>query len=68
MRKTLLSICISALAFCLPQQVLAQKNENANHEDSYYLKGAVPEVNGKVVFSKEFSISSMSKDEVYTKT
>ena len=32
------------------------------------MKGAVPEVNGKVVFSKEFSISGMSKDEVYTKT
>ncbi len=68
MRKTLFSICISALAFCVPQQVLAQKNENANHEDSYYLKGAVPTVNGKVVFSKEYSIAGMSKDEVYAKT
>ena len=48
MRKTFFSICIAVLAFCVPQQVLAQKNENANHEDSYYLKGAVPEVNGKV--------------------
>ena len=68
MRKKLFSICISALAFCVPQQVLAQKNENANHEDSYYLKGAVPTVNGKVVFSKEYSIAGMSKDEVYAKT
>ena len=68
MRKTFFSICIAVLAFCVPQQVLAQKNENANHEDSYYLKGAVPEVNGKVVFSKEYSIAGMSKDEVYAKT
>lgn len=68
MKNTFISICIASLALCLPQQLLAQKNENANHEDSYYLKGAVPEVNGKIVFSKEFSISGMSKDEVYAKT
>ena len=67
MKKTILSICFACIAICLPYQAIAQKNENANHEDSYYLKGAVPEVNGKVVFSKEFSISGMSKGEVYEK-
>ena len=68
MKKIITYLCIAALAICLPQQVLAQKNENAKHEDSYYLKGAVPEVNGKVVFSKEFSIPGMSKGEVYSIT
>lgn len=67
MKKTILSICFACIAICLPYQAAAQKNENANHEDSYYLKGAVPEVNGKVVFSKEFSISGMSKEDVYEK-
>jgi hypothetical protein len=68
MKKIITYLCIAALAICMPQQMLAQKNENANHEDSYYLKGAVPEVNGKVVFSKEFSIPGMSKGEVYNIT
>lgn len=68
MKKIITYLCIAALAICMPQQMLAQKNENAKHEDSYYLKGAVPEVNGKVVFSKEFSIPGMSKGEVYSIT
>lgn len=67
MKQTIITFCIAAMAVMLPLQVSAQKNENANHEDSYYLKGAVPEVNGKVVFSKEFIISGMSKGEVYAK-
>ena len=67
MRTTIITLCIAFMALALPQQTSAQKNENAHHEDSYYLKGAVPEVNGKVVFSKEFNITSMSKGEVYAK-
>ena len=67
MKQTIITFCIASMAVMLPLQVSAQKNENANHEDSYYLKGAVPEVNGKVVFSKEFIISGMSKGEVYAK-
>lgn len=34
-------------------------------DDSKYLAGAVPEENGKVVFSKEFSIPGMTQDEVF---
>lgn len=67
MRQSIIKLCIAAMAVMLPLQMSAQKNENAKHEDSYYLKGAVPEVNGKVVFSKEFSIAGMSKGEVYAK-
>ena len=49
-------------AITLPMAVSAQKRD-----DSRYLQGAIPEVNGKVVFSKEFLINGMSKDEVYNR-
>lgn len=45
---------------CLSAPLYAQ-----DRDDSRYLAGAVPEVNGKVVFSKEFSIPGMSQDEIY---
>lgn len=48
--------------FCLPASLMAQKNKD---DDSRYLVGAVPEVDGKVVFSKEFSIPGMSQDEIF---
>lgn len=44
----------------LPATMHAQKDN-----DSKYLTGAVPEVNGRVVFSKEFEIPGMSQDEIY---
>lgn len=34
-------------------------------DDTKYLAGAVPEVDGKVVFSKEFQIAGMSQTQVY---
>ena len=68
MKNFIITLCFATMAFIMPQQISAQKNENAHHEDSYYLVGAVPEVNGRVVFSKEFSIVGMSKDEVFDKT
>ena len=34
-------------------------------DDSKYLAGAVPEVDGKVVFTKEFSIPGMSQEEIF---
>ena len=68
MKKTIVSLCLALMACCLPGQMMAQKNENAHHEDSYYLKGAVPEVNGKVVFSKEFIVAGMNKAELFTQT
>lgn len=52
-----LFVCI---ALYLPASMQAQ-----SRDDSRYLAGAVPEVDGKVVFSKEFSIPGMSQDEIY---
>ena len=48
------------IVLCVPAVLQAQKRD-----DSKYLAGAVPEENGKVVFSKEFSIPGMSQDEIF---
>ena len=37
------------------------------NKDAKYLAGTVPEVDGKVVFTKEYSIPGMQKDEIYTR-
>ena len=38
------------------------------NEDEAYLAGAVPEVNGKVVFNERFALPGMTAAEVYQKT
>lgn len=61
-----MALAALSAVLCLP--AMAQKEDHAAyHEDSYYLEGAVPEVNGKVVFEKNFSIPGMSQQEVYDK-
>ncbi len=52
--------------FCLPISVMAQ-NDKDDDDDSRYLLGAVPEVDGKVVFSQEFDIPGMSQDQIFDK-
>lgn len=52
-------LLVLAAIVCLPFALQAQQ------DDSRYLAGAVPEVEGKVVFTREFSIPGMSKDEIY---
>lgn len=47
------------LLFCLPLFVFAQ------NDDSKYLAGAVPEVNGQVVFQQTFAVKGKTKDEIY---
>lgn len=49
--------------FCLPANIMAQKDED--DDESKYLVGAVPLVDGKVVFSKEFIIPGMSEDQIF---
>lgn len=49
------------LIFCfLPMLVIAQEEDQ-----SKYMVGAVPEVNGKVVFSKEISTPNLSKNQIF---
>lgn len=50
------------LALCLP--MLAQAKEKV--DDTKYLAGAVPEVNGVVTFQKSFKVPGKSKQEIYT--
>lgn len=54
------------LMICLPVTTLLADNDK-DDDDSKYLAGAVPVVDGKVVFSKEFSIPDMSEDEIYNR-
>lgn len=48
---------------CLPATLWADNKKE--DDDSRYLTGAVPEVDGRVVFSREFNIPGMSQDEIY---
>ena len=58
--KNLTQLLFTLFCLCLPAMLQAQDGD-----DSKYLAGAVPEVDGKVVFTKEFSIPGMSQDEIY---
>ena len=48
----------------LPMAMRAESNKEKK-DDTRYLAGAVPEVDGKVVFSKEFQIPGMSQKQIY---
>lgn len=48
------------LLFTLPLCLSAQQKD-----ESKYLEGAVPVVNGKVVFSRTFDIPSLSREEIF---
>lgn len=42
-----------------------QAQENTPKNDSKYLAGAVPEIDGKVVFSKTYNIPGMTQQEIF---
>ena len=54
MKNLLLILCF------FPMLVLAQEEDQ-----SKYMVGAVPEVNGKVVFSQEINAPNLSKDQIF---
>lgn len=57
---------ITSLLICLLMLgTTMQAQENQANKDAQYLAGAVPEVDGKVVFTKEYSIPGMSQDEIF---
>lgn len=58
--KKMTHLLFALLCLCMPAVLSAQERD-----DSKYLNGAVPEVDGKVVFTKEFSIPGMSQDEIH---
>ena len=49
--KNLTHLLFVLLCICLPVAVHAQKDKDKDDDDSKYLAGAVPEVDGKVVFT-----------------
>ncbi|WP_321480934.1 DUF4468 domain-containing protein [uncultured Bacteroides sp.] len=54
---------------CLPVAMQAQEEENDKKEDmSKYLAGAVPEVEGRVVFSQEYDLPGVSKEQIFDRT
>ena len=62
--KNLTQFLFMLLCICLPATAFADANKDKD-DDSKYLAGAVPEVDGKVVFTKEFSIPGMSQEEIF---
>ena len=52
--KNLTQVLFALFCLCMPALLHAQR------DDSKYLAGAVPEADGKVVFTKDFSIPGMS--------
>ena len=55
----------AATLLCLLLSLAATAQENP---DARYLEGAVPEVNGKVVFSHEYTLEGMTQDEIFDRT
>ena len=62
MKKFIIGICCG---WCLTMGCVSLMAQTTS--DAKYLAGAVPEVNGKVVFSKEYQIPGMSKEEVFNR-
>ncbi|WP_321330816.1 DUF4468 domain-containing protein [uncultured Bacteroides sp.] len=67
-----LTYLLALFLFCLPVAMHAQDDQddddNQKTDISKYLVGAVPEKDGKVVFSQEISLPGMSKEQVFDKT
>lgn len=58
-------LLLAIFLFCLPLSIMAQKDND--DDDSRYLVGAVPLIEGKVIFSKEFNIPGMSQEEIFNR-
>lgn len=57
---------LTLLLASIPMGSRAQESEE--QDDSNYLAGAVPEENGRVVFSQEFVIHNMSQQQIFERT
>lgn len=59
-------LLVITLLLCIPALTYAQDdNDDEKENPSKYLVGAVPEKDGKVVFSQEMLLPGLSKDQVY---
>ena len=62
--KKLAILFLTLFLVGLPMATRAESLKE-KRDDTRYLAGAVPEVDGKVVFSKEFQIPGMSQAQIY---
>jgi hypothetical protein len=62
-RQTLVVLC----GICLPLALHAQQDNQKTNDDSKYLAGAVPEVEGKVVFSKTWELPGTSQEVLFAR-
>lgn len=71
MKKLILAIMLMAVPFSFvnaQRGLITTKKIHARSQDvNHYLKGAVPEVNGKVVFTQEVALPGMTKEQIYQK-
>ena len=70
MKKMLIALAVALLPLCMAdaQGLFSKKEyEGGRQPREAYMQGAVPEVDGKVVFSKTFDTTGMSKFDVYLK-
>ena len=67
MKKVLAFALILTLALPISAQqaLLGKSSKMAQMDKSPYMEGAVPEVNGKVVFSKSIAAPGMSKADIF---
>ena len=63
--KKLTSLFLLSLLTCLPLFSMENSSQAIDKDDQRYLAGAVPEENGRVVFSKEFRLPGKSQKEIY---
>lgn len=68
MRKlTRTLLMLGCFSLCIGVCANAYAQDNQPNKDAKYLAGAIPEVDGKVVFTKEYSIPGMTQEEIYTR-
>ena len=68
MKKVILALMVLALPLMADAQskgLFAKKPLKMNKDMSAYMAGAVPEVDGKVVFTQNIAFTGKSKEQVY---
>lgn len=63
--KNIMKKIILLLLLLIPLTTMAQSSKNADKHAPKYLKGAVTEQNGSVVFEKTFSVSGQTREQLY---
>lgn len=64
-KLTILFLTLFLVSLPMAMRADSQKEQKEKKDDTRYLAGAVPETEGKVVFSKEFQIPGMSQKQIY---